>query len=93
MLSSDIQKIALSTKYGMSDVKDIQNESGIYSVSPTVVNLPEKDYGIVCIMKRTTNDWIHVIFIPNNLNNIYIIFCNMTSGEANWSQWRKIVLS
>lgn len=77
----------------MSNVKDTQNESGIYSVGPTVTNIPEEDYGIVCIIKRTTNDWIHVIFIPNNLNNIYITFCNLTSGSANWGQWKKISLS
>ena len=88
-----IQRLGLTTRDGITDVLDINNEPGIYNVDLTKLNLPVSTYGIVAIVKNASGNWIYAIFIPTDMTAMYFAFYNGYSTPAGWTAWKRVSFS
>ena len=90
-LNGSLNDITLTNEV-IIDPLDINNlKNKLYMTNTTTKNLPdERDYGFLFVVGANNNTWRLLIFIPTNLQGIYINFYNAYVVPAEWSGWNKI---
>ena len=81
-----------STSEVIIDPLDINNlKNKLYITDANTKNLPDgRDYGFLFVVGTDNNNWRLLIFIPTNLQGIYINFYNNYEVHTKWSGWNKI---
>ena len=98
-IKNDITDTAIRNKAykinetAISDILNINNIPGKYSVNPNTLNNPSGKYCLLDISKSSNNNWIFVRLVTTDITKEYWNFYNGYVSPAAWDGWHEVPLN